>query len=79
MSTYIYACPSDPSHPRKEARCRMTKVDELVVVCNECGAEMHRVPQPFQFGGNFRESMLKWGRKNFELYRAGKPRIPYPE
>jgi len=78
MSNYVYAC-EDETHPRITLTCRMSEVDSVTIICKECGKEMHRVPQPFMFGQNHRLTMIEWGKRNFQLYRAGKPRIPYPE
>lgn len=48
MPRYVYACPSDPAHPREEVIHGMVEI--VRVSCAKCGATMHRVPQPFRWG-----------------------------
>jgi hypothetical protein len=79
---YVYRCPKEESdqdehHPRQEVQCSINNLDELVVEC-ECGEEMHRVPQSFDFYNDPVRTLTSWGRENFNRYREGKPRIPYP-
>jgi hypothetical protein len=54
MPRYVYGCPSDPAHPRQEVIHSM--FDSIRVCCQNCGAEMRRVPQAF-----------RWGRKPFDV------------
>jgi len=71
MPTYVYGCPVDNDHPRQEIVHGMNA--DPVVKCEECGAVMHRVPQPFRWSMNAGELLTEWMYDNYQRKRAGLP------
>uniref|UniRef100_A0A6M3KRR1 Putative regulatory protein FmdB zinc ribbon domain-containing protein n=1 Tax=viral metagenome TaxID=1070528 RepID=A0A6M3KRR1_9ZZZZ len=70
MPTYVYGC-EDTEHPRVEIVHTMDDMPE--VVCGQCGAEMHRIPQKLA-GFLYPMMLVDWMCENALLKRAGKPR-----
>ena len=71
MPTYVYGCPEDRDHPQQEIVHGMNA--NPTVKCAECGAVMHRVPQPFRWSMNAGELLTEWMDDNYRRKRAGKP------
>jgi hypothetical protein len=84
--TYVYGCPKDKTHPRREVQHAMGA--NPTVKCERCRATMRRIPQPFRFGilGKADRMVVNWLDHNFERKRRGLPLVnkykctePHPE
>ena len=47
MARYVYGCSKNKGHERTEVVHSMG--EDPTILCDECGAEMRRVPQAFQW------------------------------
>ncbi len=71
MPTYVYGCDDDVSHPELDIVHRMDENPGMI--CGECGATMHRIPQPLA-GFLYPTMLVDWMCENARLKRIGKPR-----
>ena len=68
--TYVYGC-DDREHPRKEIVHKMG--ENPVVLCDECGKKMHRIPQAHRFYMQPEEVLVDWMDDNYRRWRKKKP------
>lgn len=72
MPSYIYACKENKKHPRKEVTHGMK--EDPVIICDECGSKMSRVPQSFRFYMSPFEILADWSDENWRRHKARKKR-----
>lgn len=70
MATYIYGCTKDKKHKRKTVQHNMN--DNPRVLCDECGAEMRRIPQGFKFYMNPGDTLLNSLDDKYRAWRGKK-------
>lgn len=73
MPIYIYGCDENREHPRVEVAHGVNESPSYT--CRECGAGMHRIPQPFRFGMQAGQIIVDWLEDNYRRKRAGKPLV----
>lgn len=71
MPTYVYGCDDEVRHPEVETVHRMDEEPEMI--CEVCGAGMHRIPQRIR-GFLYPMMLVNWMAENARLKREGKPR-----
>ena len=67
MPTYVYGCDKDKSHPRGEVFHGIN--EDPVIICDECGSTMHRIPQPMRFYMNPSDVLYSWMDEKYVDWR----------
>lgn len=70
MATYVYGCSKDKQHKRKTVQHSMK--DNPRVLCDECDAEMLRIPQGFKFYMNPGDVLLNKLEDKYRAWRGKK-------
>jgi len=73
MPEYVYGCNENIEHPTKDVHHGFDEEPDMV--CDECGAPMHRIPQPLSYAGvspQPNKMVRDWLHRRSQEKRAGK-------